>query len=362
MNRRKQQQTAFVGAMCYALMAGAPALADDTEIFSGSTGSNTTPNVVFLVDTSVSMSNDLNGITRLQTVKNELKNLLNNTNDINLALMRFQSNANGGGYFLTDMQPIDDIRSSLVTPNTGIIDSLDANDNTPLSGSLYEIFRYLNGDSALNGNNPHASASGIFTGNSYKSPITSSCAQTHVVLLTDGSPYKDGDNTVKTNINSLRNNLATQTAYSAEIAAYFPNDCYHDDGSGPNDDAAHVVHTCLDDLAYVMHRTDFNGRSGDPAVKVHTVAFTTTGVTSTLLENTATYGGGTYKSAANAGELSTALTEILDRRMRGLISPDAVLIGVETRTWRPRPPLPIRPSACCSSGWPLCAPPCSSSR
>ncbi len=88
-----------------------PAWADDTEIyFGGSTNITVKPNVLFVLDTSGSMtSTDGGSTTRLDRMKSALTGILNTAQDINVGLMRF---SNPGGPIL---YPVTDIDEALVT-------------------------------------------------------------------------------------------------------------------------------------------------------------------------------------------------------------------------------------------------------
>ncbi len=83
----------LLGIVC-SLMAGMPAYADDTEIFFGGTNANSgvKPNLLFILDTSGSMtSKDGGTTTRLDRMKDALKSILTSVNNVNVGLMRFSS-------------------------------------------------------------------------------------------------------------------------------------------------------------------------------------------------------------------------------------------------------------------------------
>ncbi|MFT6989745.1 MAG: type IV pilus assembly protein PilY1 [Paraglaciecola sp.] len=82
--------------------------ADDLEIYLGTAGSEVTydPNVLFIMDTSGSMSNKDGGTeSRMLRVQNALKETLNSVTNINAGLMRF---SDFGGPVLYPVRPIDD--------------------------------------------------------------------------------------------------------------------------------------------------------------------------------------------------------------------------------------------------------------
>jgi type IV pilus assembly protein PilY1 len=82
--------------------------ADDLEIYLGTAGNEVTynPNVLFIMDTSGSMSSkDSGNESRMLRVQNALKETLNSVTNINAGLMRF---SDFGGPVLYPVRPIDD--------------------------------------------------------------------------------------------------------------------------------------------------------------------------------------------------------------------------------------------------------------
>ena len=102
-----------------ALYTAIPGLsnADDTEIYLGPEAgrAGTAPNVLFVLDTSGSMSNtDLTGKTRLQRMKDALHIILDSSQNINVGLMRFHGE---GGPVLYPLSHIDAIASTVEGTN-----------------------------------------------------------------------------------------------------------------------------------------------------------------------------------------------------------------------------------------------------
>lgn len=86
-----------IATLLMAALIAAPIWADDTEIFFANTqDGEISPNILFIVDTSGSMSNEVSGTgkTRMQNVQDALSDLINNLFDVNVGLMRF---SNPGG-------------------------------------------------------------------------------------------------------------------------------------------------------------------------------------------------------------------------------------------------------------------------
>ncbi len=96
--------------LLYGLAAGTPLLADDTEIFFGgssATAGTVLPNVLLILDTSSSMtSKDGGPTTRLDRMKEALRQILDSATNINVGMMRF-SGGNSGGPVLFPVKNID---------------------------------------------------------------------------------------------------------------------------------------------------------------------------------------------------------------------------------------------------------------
>ena len=87
-------------AALYTLLGGSNLLlADDTEVFFGAQTAQSTsyPNVLFILDTSGSMSSqDGTGMTRLDRMKNAVETILDTATNINVGLMRYNGYNSGG--------------------------------------------------------------------------------------------------------------------------------------------------------------------------------------------------------------------------------------------------------------------------
>ena len=291
------------------LFAGHPVLADDTEVLIGS---GNQANVLFIMDTSGSMRNNIAGSTpatgessRLQIVQGVFADLMRNPvyQGFNVALMRFDSGGHGG-YFVTPMQQLNtSTQDSIITASNNLAPGGD----TPLSETLYEAARYWGGMTVDYGDssNPDINDSAVmdadatlssYVANSahYISPITSQCQKNYTILLTDGSPNGDAEAN-----NSVRNDLLGGTACSGG-------------GNGG----------CLDDIAGYLYTTDLstgaNGLTGRQYAETYTIGFTTN---QALLEATAMAGGGTarangvgndhYFTASSATALASAFADAL---------------------------------------------------
>ena len=113
-------------------MISAAAMGDDLEIYLGTSNAQVTydPNVLFIMDTSGSMSNkDGTAESRMLRVQNALKQTLGSVTNVNAGLMRF---SDYGGPVLYPVRPIDDP----VVPEMIIPIVEDSDDAYEISGSV----------------------------------------------------------------------------------------------------------------------------------------------------------------------------------------------------------------------------------
>ena len=276
MEKFKPHLLNLLAALLFTLFSGQAVLADDTEVLLGPTGQL---NVLFIMDTSGSMGTvddaDADPRSRLGIVQDVFEALMNDESywGINVSLMRFDNNAQGG-YFVSPMQ---ELNSSTRTSIIEASNTFTAGGGTPLSESLYEAARFFRGISVDYGDSssPGTNHAGVFSGSNYISPITSQCQTNTIVLLTDGVPTSDSD--ANSNIETLIGNTCSGN--------------------------------CLDELSNYLYTTDQSSISGTQKVITSTIGFTTN---QTLLENTATNGGGTYMTANNDTQLRAAFKAALN--------------------------------------------------
>ncbi len=201
------------------------------------------------------------------------------------------------------------------------IDDTEAETNTPVAESLYEITRYFRGlDSYYNKNT------------TYTSPVQYRCQENHVVVITDGLPTYDSsfpssfpteDADVPSG-SSLPDwdGLAPSTPLPSNDADRTNPDHYpqYSDGTGEHE-SYEGAHLYLDDIAKFGYDidlrkggTDLEGASfDDPKFPKQTMRTSTIGFAAPyqMLKDAAEYGGGQYYSANNASELTQALQAAL---------------------------------------------------
>ena len=195
--------------------------------------------------------------TRMEELKRVLSEVVTNLTGINVGLMRFSTNSQGG-MVLHEVALIEDNVDSLLAS----VASLSPNGGTPLAETLYESALYFRGnpvDFGLTSTGDDdvelQSVPESRVGDNYSSPIELQCQRNYVVLLTDGFPAGDGD------------------AYVDRIEDLpgFTGPC---------------VGSCLDELsAYMADVDQTTGLSGPQTVDTFTIGFHTD---QPLLRNTAT--------------------------------------------------------------------------
>ena len=233
--------------------------------------------------------------TRLDAAKAAIKELIDSNPSVRFGLMTFNQNngsdatdtADHGGRVIMKIDTMDAARRISMK---SVVDNLVAYGFTPLAETLWESRRYFGGLGVDYGNNDTSATPARDTtaesGTNYISPFKFGCQTSYIIYVTDGDPTRD------TNANS-----------SSKITGLSGlSSC---DGS-----------SCLDDLAGWMHDHDvYSSLPGEQRVTTFTIGFGD-GISASgkaLLQEAATAGGGEYKDAVNASELSTALRGALSK-------------------------------------------------
>ncbi len=231
--------------------------------------------------------------SRLRVAQNAITQLVNDNDDIEFGLMRF--NGSSGGYVLARVGAE---KSTLLNK----IDELPASGSTPLTETLWEAYLYITGQDVYYGDNTNdrdftAESSGV-----YKSPFAPVAGEPlrcdnsiNIILMTDGDPTND----------SNRNNDIFNL---------------HDDYFSEN--APVVSNSYLAALAKIIHGTDdvkvdlYSKTNNVLDIgRVFPIGFGT-GMSNSgknLLTETADYGGGQYLHANTAAQLSDALKNTISR-------------------------------------------------
>ncbi|WP_158247270.1 PilC/PilY family type IV pilus protein [Geothermobacter hydrogeniphilus] len=241
--------------------------------------------------------------TKNQIARNVVEDLIRSTDGVNFGLIGFNysqggsfrtQNVGGKNYttYVKDMTATHTVSGSVtITNEDALIDvvrTLPANSWTPLGETLFESLRYFQGGySAFNGNFK------------YTSPITASCQENYIIIITDGMATMDNDPVLR----------------SICSAGDCDGDRKEQSGGGWYGSTDY-----LDDVAKYLHDTDLSpetGTSGFPGTQnalTFTIGFGLGGADAQavqLLKDTAANGGGKAYLASNYQTLTGALTSII---------------------------------------------------
>lgn len=233
---------------------------------------------------------------RIQVVQQVATNLINSLNNINVGIMHFSSD-NEGGVIAYPISNVDTARADLLA----VVAGLAPDGWTPLSESAYEAAQYWRGgplDFGLTSTPlPHSSALSAADLTRYDSPIKQQCDKNSMVILTDGMPTRDTSVTPPGS-----NRLPTLPGWAAAIGS---NMCQNPEAYPADDNG-----TCLDDIAEYLRKADLSPLPGLQNVKTHTIGFEIPAM-QPFLDSIATKGGGSSIPATNAVTLTLALQEIV---------------------------------------------------
>jgi type IV pilus assembly protein PilY1 len=231
-------------------------------------------------------------VTRLEVVQEVTNSLLDQVSGVNVGLMTFSANSQGG-YVVNAMGDIATNLNSMKAAVSG----LSPGGYTPLSETLYEAAMYYMGRNVDFGTASVAASRNPSNNAQYNSPLDLSCQKNFVVFLTDGEPTLDTAADAK--ITALSD--ATGQTFGSLVGATCDAETYP---AGFNPSGGQ----CLDELAEFMHDGDLSALPSVQNVDTYTIGFT---VNLPILADTATRGGGQYYTADNTATLSNALTNIV---------------------------------------------------
>ncbi|OUS72660.1 pilin biogenesis protein [Pseudoalteromonas sp. A601] len=231
--------------------------------------------------------------TRLGVAKKAISQLIEENDDIEFGLMRF--NGSNGGYVLAKLGSE---KSFLLDK----VDNLPASGSTPLTETLWEAYLYITGQHVYYGGNTNDRDRSAESSGYYKSPFIPVAGEplrcdnsVNIILMTDGDPTSDSNR--NNDIKNLHN--------------------YHYTSNPPV-----VSNSYLTALAKVINGTsDVEVDLYTPTTeirefgRVFPIGFGT-GMSNSgkdLLSQAATYGGGQYLHADTAEQLSEALKNTITR-------------------------------------------------
>jgi type IV pilus assembly protein PilY1 len=247
--------------------------------------------------------------SRFEVVHDVAKEMVQTLQGVNLGLMRYSTNNQGGMVTYPVSELTDAARAEMVK-------QLDEDYEpqsivyTPLSETLFEAFRYLSGGKPYFGNNsttdkgsyksdPRSRVGGVADAD-YDSPMDYSCQTTFIVYLTDGLPTKDVG--ADTEIEKLEDKDGKKLVCPEHVPDY--------DKNYPNDGA------CTSTLAGYMATTDLRpGVNGDQKVLTYVIGFGDDVATSRAFLDEFAQKGGTNKAytQSDAAGLKSTLEEIISQ-------------------------------------------------
>jgi len=233
-------------------------------------------------------------ITRMEAMQDALGGLVAAASGINIGLMRFSSNGDGGAVVV----PMDDIGTNRADFLAALGDSttagvMDVGGSTPLSEAYYEAAMYYQGKNVdyglastrrISGSDVSyvsvaGSRIGGASGTKYKSPIAGECQKNLLILLTDGVPESDVlDSSRKSNV-------------------------------GIGGSCGDAANNCLDEIAAEIYK-EIDGVSG--GIITHTIGFD---VDLPLLVDTAKAGGGTSHDPDSKDALISVFSELFAKAL-----------------------------------------------
>ena len=321
--------------------------ADDVDIYISEDIDIDPPNVLFILDTSGSMNfNSVNGQyyagsseTRMDVLKSSLFSTLEKTQNVNIGLMRFSSNSNGG-YLSKRINDIDSVKNSIKSQ----VNNFDSYGGTPISETLYEAYKYFYGKYANysinnatyftnthsyywdSGYNTYArqtnriDTSAYNNSQKYISPIEDKCQSNNIILFTDGEASADTSRDY--DIRNLISNSDIEDSLFDSSKGLTKN-C---SGNGQ----------CAEELALYMRENphtiqDSNGKTVTARpVKTYTIGgfFPDGSPTIKYLENLAEAGGGIFQKANDATSLSDVLIETFEKISADTVSYSAPALSI----------------------------------
>lgn len=211
--------------------------------------------------------------TRVDVAKEVITALINDTDGVRFGLMRF--NSSEGGRIVENIGASkEDLISAVAALNTS--------DWTPLGETLAEAGLYYAGKESW------------FNGVTYTSPIQYRCQKNYIILMTDGQPTQDSN-------------------WRLATGNYINNDHIGDYDNDGNESGGAMDY--LDDVAAYLFQNDLRsdlGSAGESFQRQNVITYTI-GFQSeqTLLDETATNGGGQYYTANSISGLKEAFLEII---------------------------------------------------
>ena len=339
------------------------ATADDLDVFQAIIDSQNVPNILFVLDYSGSMQNDINDnpiyddttLSKFDILKSAVNNLLeNNKGKVNVGLGSTYNIVSSGVRW-----PISDLTANANTfdPNIPAEDNITAADviasqinrispgnETSTVPALAEAAAYFRGDDVLHsdysisevgfhkpdqwnsdtaqyeGGHPMSAmpasyspsdaydfSTDTWTTPKYNSPLTKRCQANFIVLISDGKP------TVLAETQTLNTVLSAAGVASVSDCQDLSSTIFDD----TNDPLRDPTGNCGPEILNYLATTDINPDIAGSSVKTFTVGFAVDGDGKDYLDLLAFNGQGQFYEAAEPAALTTALNSIIDSILAG---------------------------------------------
>ncbi|MEW8505212.1 MAG: hypothetical protein AB2598_00780 [Candidatus Thiodiazotropha sp.] len=271
--------------------------ADDIEVYLQPPPDPVPPNILFILDESGSMDNEVaRGVTRRDALVNALNRLVNSgvLDDVNAALLGYSTNSDDDDRVRLfahtgDFTLVGDERAGF----RSAINELQALHFTPTTDALaaaVDWFNPIRTPSQIRPNGLQSPLSG--------DPETGKCAPNRIVLLSDGAP-----------------NTSTMTAYEGTPCAQV--DLFVNFHRNMPDAWYNAGARCANEISAWAYNTDLAiaaGWDGVQNILTYTLSFGTApgSATQTFMNGIATAGGGESWIVADEDEIAEAFSYIID--------------------------------------------------
>jgi type IV pilus assembly protein PilY1 len=255
--------------------------------------------------------------SRMQIAKDAVEAIVTVNQNINIGLMRFDSNSEGGAV----MYPALDVKASRNDFNSRLKVMTDGG-YTPLGETYYEALLYFGGKLVDYGDtaNPSNQTGTLENGNPkfYETPITNECQKNYIIYLTDGAPTRDYLNATRRSVlpdfDAGSCNTGSNPGNTGDFIKY---------NLDAFDSLNSTVDHCLDELAGWAKNNDVAGRGfpahdGKQTITTYTVGFDFSDSPNAvdqaalkLLQDTAAAGGGKFFEAKSKDSLLGVFNQIL---------------------------------------------------
>jgi len=307
----------FKGVLFLAVLWLSPTglYADDTEIYYARADvddekNQQIANVLFLIDTSGSMCDPPNGgrrdcsksSTKMFQLKQAFRQVIDGLDsDVRVGVGKFNGGADSSGYGGYVFYPVSEMTETARTEVKGLVDGLQGTSNTPTMEAYSEMARYMMGRAPSNyakagealQNDPRRSVNitcygnQCYTDSSYDSPMDmeNQCESNHIIVMTDGDPTYDSDESAAENLTGGRCNV-------------------------PGGSSSGNSYECQEEIADWLFNKERNNRR---SVKTWQVAFGQNISKLSEMSEVARKGGtDAVRLADNAAELAREFNEILE--------------------------------------------------